>query len=209
MVAAQGMFAVAGVLLVVLHVDRRWGPINPVTAMLSDYAWCPGWWLWDTALVLIAAGSAVVLAVLYRRQVLAGRPAVSAMLAWCVSVAAVAAFSKDPQGGAVTPTGKIHLYATAISCVSLPAVGWLLGRHHRHQPAWEQSAAWSRRLALATIPFFLPFIVPFAANVLLGRHLPTVATGLVERLMAVLELALLIVLARWIRPARIGDTSVG
>ncbi|WP_245805022.1 DUF998 domain-containing protein [Amycolatopsis australiensis] len=196
-------------LLVVLHVDRRWGPINPATAMLSDYAWCPGWWMWDAALALIATGSAVVLAVLYRRRVLMGWPAVSAMAAWCLSVSAVAVFSKDPQGGAVTPTGKAHLYATAVSCVSLPMAGWLLGRRHRHEPRWRRSAAWSRRLALATIPFFLPFIVPFIANVLLGGHLPTVATGLVERMMAALELALLVVLARWVRPAGTEDTAPG
>ncbi|MFJ9782725.1 DUF998 domain-containing protein [Amycolatopsis sp. NPDC101161] len=205
LVTAQVVFAVAGGLLAVLHVDPRWGPINPMTGMLSDYAWCPGWWMWDTALVLIAAGSAVVLAVLHRRRVLVGRPAVSAMVVWCLSVLAVAVFSKDPQGGAVTATGKAHLGATAISCVSLPLAGWLLGRRHRHEPSWRRSAAWSRRLALATIPFFLPFIVPFTADVVLGGHLPTVATGLVERAMAALELALLVVLARWVRPATAGD----
>ncbi|WP_329056257.1 DUF998 domain-containing protein [Amycolatopsis sp. NBC_01488] len=191
---AVGAFVTAAVLLVVLHVDRRWGPIDPVTAMLSDYAWCPGWWMWDAALILTAAGSVAVGAVLHRHRVLPGPLAAAMMAVWCVSVLAVAAFTKDPQGGAVSVTGKVHLYATGISCVSLPLVGWLLGRRHRRDLRWYRYAGWSRGLALAAIPFFLPFIVPFVVNVLLGGHLPTVATGLVERLMIVLELALLVVL---------------
>jgi hypothetical protein len=35
---AHGAFAVAAALLVVLHLSARWGGIDPVTAMLSDYA---------------------------------------------------------------------------------------------------------------------------------------------------------------------------
>ncbi|MFD9893748.1 DUF998 domain-containing protein [Amycolatopsis sp. NPDC059027] len=198
---ALGAFALAALLLVVLHVDRYWGPIDPVTAMLSDYALCPGWWLWDGSLILTSAGSAAALVALYRGRVLRGPFAVSVMLVWCLSVLIVAAFSKDPQGGAVTPAGKAHLYATAVSCVSLPVVGWLLGRRHRAWLPWSRFARWSRWLSLASIPFYLPFIVPFAVNVVLGGHLPTVATGLVERLMAVLELALLVVLVRWARHA--------
>lgn len=60
--------------------------------------------------------------------------------------------------------------------------------------------------ALAAIPFYLPFIVPFAVNVVLGGHLPTVATGLVERLMMLLEIALLAVLGVWAHRAATAPT---
>jgi len=194
--------AVAAVLaatgfLVVLHVDRRWGPIDPVRAMLSDYAWCPGWWMWAAAMLLTSAGSVVVLAVLRRHRVLHGRLATVAMTAWCAGLAAVALFTKDPQGNAVTLVGKVHLGATGVSCVSLPLAGWLIGRSPRNCVEWPGFARWSRILAYAAVPFFLPFLIPFAANVLFGQHLPTVATGLVERVMAALELVELLVLAAW------------
>jgi hypothetical protein len=198
---AQAKFTLAAVLLAVLHLDRRWAPIDPVTSMLSDYALCPGWWMWAAALVLTSAGSAVLLVALRRRGVLAGwRTPVLAL--WCVSLLAVAIFTKDPQGGAVTATGKVHLYAAAVSCLSLPIAGWTLGRQHRAHPAWRRFATWSRRLALGAIPFYLPFIVPFAVNVLFGGHLPSVGTGLVERLMLALEIGLLVILGFWASSAR-------
>lgn len=194
LVVAQCLFAAAAAAMIILHVGS---PIDPVTAMLSEYAWSPGWWLWDGALVLTSAGSALLVAGLRRHGLLTGAFAWACLLAWIGSLLAVALFTKDPQGGATTPTGKAHLYATALSCVTLPLASWALGRTHRSDPRWQRHAAWSRRLAWAAVPFFLPFLIPFAVDVLFGRHLPTVATGLVERLMAGLELVLLVHLARW------------
>lgn len=195
--SAQVTLGIAVALLLVLHLDRRAAPLDPVNAMLSDYALVPGRWMWDLALVLTSLGSALLLVALYRRGLLANPALVAAKALWCVSLVTVAVFAKDPQGGAITITGKIHLYAAAVTCLSLPVVGWALGRRHRDDPRWRRFAAWSRRLALAAIPFYLPFIVPFAVNVLLGGHLPTVATGLVERMMMVLEFALLALLGVW------------
>ncbi|WP_285478052.1 DUF998 domain-containing protein [Amycolatopsis sp. NBRC 101858] len=194
---ALATLATAMGLLVVLHLDRSLAPLDPVSSMLSDYALSPGRLLWDGALVLTSTGSALLLVALYRRGLLANPMLVGTKVLWCVSLVAVAIFAKDPQGGAITVTGKIHLYASAVTCLSLPVVGWALGRRHRDDPRWRRFARWSRRLALAAIPFYLPFIVPFAVNVVLGGHLPTVATGLVERLMMVLEIALLAVLGHW------------
>ncbi|MEA5367064.1 DUF998 domain-containing protein [Amycolatopsis sp., V23-08] len=204
---AQAAFAAAVVLLAVLHLDRSLAPLDPVTAMLSDYALVPGRWMWDGALILTSTGSALLLVALYRRGLLANPALVAAKALWCVSLLTVAIFAKDPQGGAITTTGKIHLYASAVTCLSLPVVGWALGRRHRDDPRWRRFATWSRRLALAAIPFYLPFIVPFAVNVVLGGHLPTVATGLVERLMMVLEIALLAVLGVWAHRAATTPTK--
>jgi hypothetical protein len=163
--------------------------------------------MWSGALVLTSAGSAALLPAMRRRAVLAGLPVPAAMAVWCVSLLAVAVFTKDPQGGAVTTTGKIHLYAAAVSCLSLPLVGWTLGRQHRVHPKWRRHATWSRRLALVAIPFYLPFIVPFFVNVVLGGHLQTVATGLVERLMLILEVGLLVVLGIWTKAAGVREAQ--
>ncbi|WP_342781630.1 DUF998 domain-containing protein, partial [Amycolatopsis rhizosphaerae] len=196
--AGHGAFAVAATLLVVLHLDPDWGGgENPVTAMLSEYALTPGHWAWALALTLTSAGSVAVLVSLRRTGVLAGAAAPAWLAVWCVAIALVAVFSKDPQGGAVSLTGKLHLYATGVSCAALPVAGLVLARTHRAHPSWHRFARWSRWLALASVPFFLPFIVPFAVHVLFSRGFPTPATGLVERIMAGLELALLALLGGW------------
>jgi hypothetical protein len=84
--AAQAAFTLAAVLLTILHLDRRWAPIDPVTSMLSDYALCPGWWMWTGALILTSAGSAALLPAMRQRAVLAGLPVPVAMAVWCVSL---------------------------------------------------------------------------------------------------------------------------
>ncbi|HVV12577.1 DUF998 domain-containing protein [Amycolatopsis sp.] len=197
---AAGCLGTAAVLLVLLHLVRGLGGAgNPVTDMLSDYGLARGWWLWDLTLVLVSAGSAAISAALRRIGALSV-PALSFLVLWCLSLCAVAVFTKDPQGGAVTFTGKLHLYATGVGCAALPLAGLALAARHRAHPRWSRFARWSRALSLASVPFFLPFIVPFAAHILFGMtHFPTIATGLVERAMAVFELCQLTLLAWWAR----------
>lgn len=199
----HGALAFAAVLLVVLHVDPRWGGgCDPVTAMLSEYADTPGWWIWDLALAATSGGSVAVVMALRRTGLLLGRAAAAWLALWCVAIALVAVFSKDPQGGAITLTGKLHLYATGVACAALPAAGLALAQRHRTHPRWRRVATWTRGLAVASIPFFLPFIIPFTVNVLLGSsRIPTPATGLIERVMAGLELVLLALLGVWARQA--------
>lgn len=197
-VLALSSFTIAAVLLGVVHLDPELGGIDSVTAMLSDYGLVRGWWLWDLSLVATSVGSLAVLVAMRRQAILARGAAMSCMGLWCGCVLLVAAFTKDPQGGAVTLTGKIHLYATALSCASLPIAGLALGRQHHARPGWQSFARWARWLAAASIPLFLPFILPFAGTVLLGsRALPSLPTGLIERLMAVLDLAVLVTFALW------------
>jgi Protein of unknown function (DUF998) len=199
----QGAFGLAVVLLVVLHLDPRWGGrASPVTAMLSEYAYSPGRWMWELALAATSAGSVAVGAALRRTGLLVGRGAAGWLAVWCVAILLVAVFRKDPQGGAVTVIGKLHLYATGIACAALPIAGLVLARRYRAHPRWRRVAAWARGLAVASIPFFLPFIVPFTVNVVLGApRIPTPATGLIERVMAGLELALLALLGVWAQQA--------
>ncbi|WP_285485685.1 DUF998 domain-containing protein [Amycolatopsis taiwanensis] len=196
--AGHGAFIFAAVLMAALHLVPQWGgDANPVTAMLSEYAYAPGRWMWALALTATSAGSAAVGIALHRTGLLT-RWAATWLVVWCVAIFLVAVFHKDPQGGAVSLTGKLHLYATGIACAALPIAALALARRHRTRPPWHRFATWTRRLAVTAIPFFLPFIVPFALNMALGEgKIPTPATGLVERLMAGLELALLALLAVW------------
>ncbi|NKQ55978.1 DUF998 domain-containing protein [Amycolatopsis sp. K13G38] len=201
--ASYVAFGAAAALLVLLHLIPALGDaLDPVTAMLSEYAYTPGRWIWALSLTLTSAGSVALLIALHRNGILRDRIAGFALSAWCVGILAVAVFVKDPQGGAVSLTGKLHLGATAVACATLPVAGLALARRHSGDPRWWRWAVWTRRLALASIPFFLPFIVPFILNTVAGTQvLPTVATGLIERLMAALELVLLTVLATWARGA--------
>lgn len=200
--AALFGFMVAAALMVVLHTDERLGGTDPVTLMLSDYAMRPGWWLWVLALVVTSASTVLLSIALRHRRIITDPLAWVGLVGWCVSLVLVAAFTKDPQGGAVTTTGKLHLYATGITCVSLPLTGWALGRRHRDHVSWRRYALWTRRLSWWSVPFFLPFLVPFAVNVLAGALVfPAMPTGLIERAMIFLDMVLLVVLALWVRHA--------
>src|SRR5262245_969352 len=55
---AYGMFALAAVLLTIQHLQPT--GLNPVTKMLSDYAYHPGGWLFTTAIMLAAYASGVM-----------------------------------------------------------------------------------------------------------------------------------------------------
>ena len=166
--------------------------------------------MWDLALVVTSAGSLALAAALRRGGVLIGPGATVWLMVWCVTIGLVAVFTKDPQGGAVSVTGKLHLYATGVGCLALPAAGLVLARRHHQHPHWRRRAAWCRWLSLGSIPLFLPFIVPFTLTVLLHvTGVPTPATGLVERAMGVVELALLVLLAGWARHAASGAARRG
>jgi hypothetical protein len=119
------------------------------------------------------------------------------MVSWCVCLVGIASFAKDPNTATQTFGGALHLYSTAAACFSLPVAGMLLGRQHRRDPEWRRLALTTQGLALVSVPCFLPFVISFF--IIRITHSPGLAvpTGLVERLMGVVDIAILVVLAVW------------
>jgi Protein of unknown function (DUF998) len=188
---------VATVMVVVLHLLPEWGGVNPITGMLSDYGVRPDGWVFDTALDIMSLGSVALLVKMAWHGVVRGRAPFILMVSWCVCLVGIASFTKDPNTSAQTFRGALHLYSTAAACFSLPVAGMVLGWQHRRDPEWRRLAWTTQALALISVPCFLPFVISFF--IIRITHSPGLAvpTGLVERLMGVVDIAILVVLAVW------------
>lgn len=188
---------VAVVMVVGLHLLPGWGGVNPMTGMLSDYGVRPDGWVFDTALDIMSVGSVAVLVKIAWHGVVRGRTTYALFVSWCVCLIGIATFTKDPNTAAQTFRGSLHLWVTAAACVSLPIASMVIGWQHRRDPQWRRLAWTTQGLALVSVPCFLPFVVSFFIIRLThsaGLHIPT---GLVERVMGGLDVALLVVLAVW------------
>ncbi len=194
-----GLFAiaVAVVMIVGLHLLPGWGGVDPMTGMLSDYGVRPDGWVFDTALDVLSVGSVAVLVKMAWHGVVRGRATFMLMVSWCLCLIGIATFTKDPNTASETFRGSLHLWVTAAACVSLPVASMVIGWQHRRDPDWRRLAWTTQGLALISVPCFLPFVVSFFIIRLThsaGLHVPT---GLVERVMGGLDIALIVVLAVW------------
>jgi hypothetical protein len=192
---------VAVVMIVGLHLLPGWGGVNPMTGMLSDYGVRPDGWVFDTALDVLSVGSVAVLVKMAWHGVVRGRTTYALMVSWCVCLIGIATFTKDPNTATETFRGSLHLWVTAAACVSLPVASMVIGWQHRRDPQWRRLAWTTQGLALISVPCFLPFVVSFFIIRLThsaGLHVPT---GLVERVMGCLDIALIVVLAVWAHQA--------
>jgi hypothetical protein len=197
-IVAVGTVAVAAVLVVWLHTLPDWGGVDPITDMLSSYGIGSRGWVFNDALDLVAAGSAVLLVAMARCGVVRRRTETALMAGWCVFLVGVATFHKDAAGAAPTLEGAVHVAVTAAACVSLPCAAVVIC-YRRADLRWRRYHRITRAVALWSVPCLLPFLVSFFATRLIsGTGFWTVVpTGLVERGMAVLDLATLVVLALW------------
>jgi hypothetical protein len=181
-----------------LHLLPRWGGVNPITGMLSDYGVGHEGWVFNSSLDLLSVASAAIIVKLTLHRVVSGRLPLVLLAAWCLGLIGIATFTKDPDLGTQTMRGSIHLYSTALACTSLPLGALAVGWRHRAHPRWRRIARGTRVLAVTSIPCFLPFLVSFfIIRLTHGHGLTTVPTGLVERLMGFDDLALLVILMVW------------
>lgn len=193
---------VAATMVIWLHVRPDWGGVNPITGMLSDYGIGSMGWVFDAAMILMGVGSAALLVVLRRHGLFRHGPDLALMLGWCVCVVGVGVCTKDPTIGTQTMRGTLHLTFTAAACASLPFAALLVGWRGRHDPRYRRFARTARALAVASVPCFVPFLVSFVVLRLSGGdQVMIVPTGLVERLMAIVDVVILVVFALWARAA--------
>lgn len=195
---ALGAVALAAAMLIGLHLLPGWGGVNPITGMLSDYGVRPLGWVFDVALDILSVGSIAVVVKMAWHGVLRGRASFVLMVSWCICLVGIATFTKDPDTAAQTARGTLHLWVTSAACGSLPFGSMVIGWQHRRDPHWRRWAWTSQGLALISVPCFLPFVVSFfvirMAHVTGPSRLPT---GLVERLMGGVDIAIIVVLALW------------
>lgn len=190
---AVGALTAGTVLILLLHFIPPTNEISPVRRTISEYGLTSAKAVFDTAVLLVAAGSTALFAVHLARRTLAAVPAIAGVL-WTVSLVVIVAFPKTnwttgPSGG-----GTVHRIASVIGFVCLPA-GILLasGRLFAGSPAWRRAARW---LGGGSLLWFGVIIGAIVASVFTGgRWWLMIPLGLVERLMALTEILAIATLA--------------
>lgn len=135
----------------VLHVVPPTSNISPIQDTISEYAHTGGKWLFDVAVLLIAAGSAVTFAEIARRTFV-GRTAVALGALWTVSLIVIVLFTKTDWSVGPSIGGTIHRYASLTAFLSLPAAV-LLAAH----VVFPMSLAWrwlARGLSIVSLASF-------------------------------------------------------
>lgn len=186
-------------LVALLHVVVDPAEVNPVRRTISEYALGEYRLLFDAGVLLLAAGSAAVLVALVTARLLPAVSTASVLLAvWSAALVVVVAFPKIDWSVGPTVTGYLHRYASLLAFVSLPVAALLLTRRWRGEVGWVRYLTWTRALAALSLAWLVPIVLGIALRPITGvpwwRFVPL---GLVERGLAVTEVALVCVLGWW------------
>jgi hypothetical protein len=195
-----GMFVtvIATGALLVLHVLPNHGGVNPVYGMLSDYALVPDAWIFKWGLLGLSIGSFFMWGPLIRNHILTGKLANVLMAVWILGIAGIALVAKDRTEVHETIHGGVHLWFTVVACSSLPAIQLWLAYKHWKNSAWKVYPRVALALALVNLPCLAPFVIAFMLNRFTdSERYSGVATGLVERVMGLFDVASLILLGVW------------
>lgn len=195
--------AVTLVLFALLHVLMS--RLSPLTNTLSDYALSPDRGIFNAGVLTLAAGSAFLLVPLVRggdaappgedpqprgrdlrlrRRKLVTLIAALCFACWFVGLVVLTVFHRDPAGVPVTVTGEIHQWASVAALLGLPLGALLTAWRHR-----GLAARWVWALAAVCLASLMPFVTAYVAGSPLRPYL-----GLLERVVALGEIALLLVL---------------
>lgn len=221
-----GVTAILGgaVAIAALHLVGPGNGISPLRRTISEYQLTEVAWIFNAAVLLIAAGAALVLRCALRtvRVAEGGRRTTSLRAATVLSALAVAglvavvAFTKQDWSQARNLAGSLHRAGSLMAFICLPLavltlVGATLrrgqdsrrgresrrGQELRHEPGEHRARTWAMAtivFAVAGLAHFLPLLIAIAMH---GAWWMGVPLGLVERGMAVCEFAALLTLAGW------------
>ena len=195
-----GMASIAGLaagaaLILLLQFIPPTDAISPMRRTISEYGLTANKWIFDVAVVLIAAASAMLFALHARRRALtAFSPAVVCGALWTVSLLAIVTFPKTNWALGPSMGGTIHRIASVIGFVFLP-IGLLLASRN----VFPRDARWrwaTRVLSVTSLAWF--GVILAGVGVMLAGGGPwwtVIPLGLVERLMAANEILAVATLA--------------
>jgi Protein of unknown function (DUF998) len=193
LLAATGIggAGVAVVLVGLLHVLAA-DQVNPIRRTISEYALGVYRPMFDIGVLGLALGSAFVTLALHHARLLR-RPAAVLMAAWVASLVLVVIFEKVNWSIGPSVGGYIHRYASLVAFLSLPIAALLVARG-RSGPF----AAWSRALGVLSLLWLGSIFAGALLRPVTGlpwwQFLPL---GLVERGLALSEVAAVVVLGVW------------
>jgi hypothetical protein len=182
-----------------LHLLPSGRGLSPVSTPLSDYALTSAAWLFDMSVLILAIGVGSVLAALviggYLRT---ASPAFAVMTVCCVALVAVVIFPDHALNGVLGPSGWVHWGAAMVAFGGLPFSSSLLRRRHRGERCRVRLRGLTRALSRTAGACFLVLFV--GSTVDLTTSLPVWRVGgMVERILALTEMAVTVLLASWAR----------
>jgi hypothetical protein len=199
LLATLGLVGVgtAVVLVGLLHVVAA--EVNPVRRTISEYALGEYSWMFDAGVLGLAVGSALVLLALVRAGLLRWPSGGAVLLAaWSVALVIVVAFEKTNWAVGPSVGGTIHRYASLVAFLSVPTAALALARRWRADAEWGRLAATSRWLGVVALLLLGSVLLGVVLRPITGvpwwQFLPL---GLIERGLAIVEVATVAVFAVW------------
>ena len=198
--AALGFAAVAlcAALIGSLHAVAA-AQVNPIRRTISEYALGEFGWMFDVAVVGLSVGSLLVLLAIVRAGLLPWASLGSAaLLTWSMTLLVVVAFEKANWSIGPSVGGYIHRYASLAAFLALPVAALAMGARWRGDPLHRRFAAWTRILGVVSLGWLSTILFGFLLRPLTGvPWWQFVPLGLVERGLAVSEVAAVVVMGAW------------
>jgi len=169
---------------------------------ISQYALLPNGWLFDSATLLLAAGSLAVLAAL-RSAGVTRRAAVVALLLWVAGLVGVVWFEKHNWAAGPSISGDIHRVASLVAFVSLPVGALLAAGPWLRRPGARLPAHLVVLGSLVSLACCTPILWALLSEPWTGvRWWQAIPLGAVERLLGLAEVTTVLLLAWWAVRAR-------
>ncbi|WP_157751603.1 DUF998 domain-containing protein [Actinoplanes derwentensis] len=158
---------------------------------ISQYALMSNGWMFDAATLLLAFGSAAILAALQHAGLLS-RAALVTLGLWVVGLVGVVWFEKHNWQAGPSISGDVHRVASVVAFLSLP-IGALLAARRADGPA-----RWVMIGGLVSLLCFMPILWAVVSASWTGeRWWQAIPLGTVERLLGLAEVVTVLLLARW------------
>ena len=188
----------------VLHLIPPFADLDPVRRTISEYALLDNGWVFNLAVLLLAAGSAATLVGLTRAQLMRPVSLASIGLAlWSLGLAGVVIFPKHNWAVGPSVSGDLHRAASLAAFVSLPVAALALAWAWRRDSTWRGHARWAGWLGVASLAAFSPLLYAIVSAPVTGiRWWRAVPLGGVERALALTETLTVLALALWALRAR-------
>ncbi|MFE7418241.1 DUF998 domain-containing protein [Rhodococcus sp. NPDC057529] len=191
-------------LFLVLDVHAVLATGSRLESTISAYGLGGGRWIFTLAVLLLAAGSAALLIALVGRRLARWRSSASvAMTLWIIGLVVLAVFPKQDWSQPESIGGSIHRIASMVAFLSLPAAAVLLARpwlrHPRHATHARRTLISGAVAIVGFTPLFYAIGVAVATD---AQWWNVIALGHSERVLALSEVAILVVISVWARAHR-------
>ncbi|NRQ34888.1 DUF998 domain-containing protein [Nonomuraea sp. NN258] len=202
--ARWGLGAVgAGVTMIVGLEVASLGEMNLLRRTISEHGLGPDAWIFGTGVVLLAIGSAAIGLSLARRR-LAGLIGLLALLAWSAGLLLAGLFHKHDWSVGPSMSGSIHRFGSFLAFLCLPLAVVIIARPWRgreRRPASLVAFGFGICSVLYVAAMGVAMYIGAQQGLPWYRIMPL---GLVERGLAIVEVAGLIALGVWAAAKRLG-----